>query len=250
MFDTINEIKKSERTKRLYTQFIFAVPISNLVAPYIVAFCAWKRIKPNSLTLFMFPFAIISSVFICMDNVVILIIGALLMHIWFGIDIADGQLARYTKTYAPYGTELDYMMHQICHLFFIIAFFFFFYRLGEASLTFTLIIAVAMTYVEYSFRNLCSIGSLIVSKSKEPNSNTVVGSKWRTPFALVRLIVGGIINNFCSIDNYVTIGSFVLVIDYLAHCHILLYVTYMFVIATLVKCIRWSVTYLKIVSKY
>lgn len=73
------------------------------------------NVKPNQVTLLMILFGLVGSVLFALPNGVCKIIGYLFWILWFTMDLSDGQVARYTKTFSKYGTEMDYMAHLIDH---------------------------------------------------------------------------------------------------------------------------------------
>ncbi|MDE5758277.1 MAG: CDP-alcohol phosphatidyltransferase family protein, partial [Allobaculum sp.] len=73
------------------------------------------NIVPNQITLLMIMFGIIGSILFAIPNVWCKILGYCGWLMWFAMDCSDGQVARYTKTFSKYGTEMDYMAHLIDH---------------------------------------------------------------------------------------------------------------------------------------
>lgn len=72
-------------------------------------------IVPNQITVLMIVFGIVGSILFAIPNVWCKIAGYLSWLMWFAMDCSDGQVARYTKTFSKYGTEMDYMAHLIDH---------------------------------------------------------------------------------------------------------------------------------------
>lgn len=73
------------------------------------------NIVPNQITLFMILFGIVGSMLFAIPNIWCKIGGYLCWLMWFAMDCSDGQVARFTKTFSKYGTEMDYMAHLIDH---------------------------------------------------------------------------------------------------------------------------------------
>lgn len=70
---------------------------------------------PNQITILMIIFGIVGSLLFAIPNVWCKIAGYISWLLWFAMDCSDGQVARYTKTFSKYGTEMDYMAHLIDH---------------------------------------------------------------------------------------------------------------------------------------
>lgn len=73
------------------------------------------HLKPNFITLLMIIFGIIGSAFFALPYLWAKICGYIFWYLWFTMDLSDGQVARFTKTYSKYGKEMDYMAHLIDH---------------------------------------------------------------------------------------------------------------------------------------
>lgn len=75
------------------------------------------NIIPNQITLLMILFGIVGSILFTIPDIWCKIGGYLCWLLWFAMDCSDGQVARYTKNFSKYGTEMDYMAHLIDHSF-------------------------------------------------------------------------------------------------------------------------------------
>ena len=73
------------------------------------------NIVPNQITLLMILFGIIGSILFAIPNIWCKVLGYFGWLMWFAMDCSDGQVARYTKTFSKFGTEMDYMAHLIDH---------------------------------------------------------------------------------------------------------------------------------------
>ena len=81
-------------------------------------FSVWfikHNIVPNQITMFMISFGIIGSILFALPNVWCKLVGYACWLMWFAMDCSDGQVARYTKNFSQYGTEMDFMAHLIDH---------------------------------------------------------------------------------------------------------------------------------------
>lgn len=113
--EIIQEIKKQTGIKDFRDGMLAAHflcrPISRPCSVWFIK----HNVKPNQVTLLMILFGIIGSVLFAIPNVWIKIAGYIFWILWFTMDLSDGQVARYTKTFSKYGTEMDYMAHLIDH---------------------------------------------------------------------------------------------------------------------------------------
>lgn len=74
-------------------------------------------VLPNQITLLMILFGMGGSILFLIPNIGCKIAGYAFWVLWFTMDLCDGQVARFTKKFSKYGTEMDYMAHLIDHLF-------------------------------------------------------------------------------------------------------------------------------------
>jgi phosphatidylserine synthase len=95
----------------------FCRPVSHICSTWFIL----NKVKPNTITLLMLTFGVVGSILFAMPNIFCKIVGYLFWYLWFTMDLSDGQVARYTKTFSKYGTEMDYMAHLIDHPFMNIA---------------------------------------------------------------------------------------------------------------------------------
>lgn len=73
------------------------------------------HIVPNQITVLMIIFGILGSILFAIPNLGCKIFGYICWLMWFAMDCSDGQVARFTKNFSKYGTEMDYMAHLIDH---------------------------------------------------------------------------------------------------------------------------------------
>lgn len=79
------------------------------------------NIRPNTITLFMIIIGVIGGAVLFIPNVWCKLLSSLLYFIWFTLDCADGEVARFTKCFSKGGKYLDWCAHLVCHPLFIIA---------------------------------------------------------------------------------------------------------------------------------
>lgn len=250
----IKEIIKAGKFKRTFFVCPPALILSTWISIVIAFFSIKKRITPNQLTVLMIPCAILASIFFACNGLVCTIIGTLLIHTWFAIDKADGEVARCTKRYSKFGEELDFLSHHFGHVFFICSFSYVMYSMKHASIIEALLLLSGMLFCEYSFRNMCSIQALIYRKiriNEDPNKKYDMKASNRKPsfVSITKRVLIFVIDLFHSCDNYVMIGSLIIYIDIFCGTRILFYLSIIFVFASLLNTFWQSLDLLKTAYK-
>jgi hypothetical protein len=113
--ETLDELKKicfkpNEREKPSYARFIthwFSILVVKLIGN--------TRITPNQITFLSILVGLAATVFFLLGNPVSLLIGALLLEIFYIFDAVDGQLARYKGLSSVTGAYFDYISNHIIH---------------------------------------------------------------------------------------------------------------------------------------
>ena len=95
---------------------------STLFSPFVTKFCLKLRLIPNIVTLCMMVSGILGAVFFFLPYLWAKILGVFFIHLWYVLDCSDGEVARITKHFSKFGTEIDYAAHIINHPLFLFAF--------------------------------------------------------------------------------------------------------------------------------
>ena len=101
------------------------------ISPFLSAYFIDKKVRPNTITMFMILSGIVGSVFFACPNGVLKIIGIFFFYAWYVFDCSDGEVAKITKTFSKFGREMDYMAHLICHPLMNLALYFSFLQLDK-----------------------------------------------------------------------------------------------------------------------
>lgn len=109
------------------------------------------KMIPNVVTLCMIIIGIIGAVLFAMPQLWCKILGVVFIHLWYITDLSDGEVARITKRFSKYGTDIDYYAHMINHPLFIAAFGYSFIQLGYDTVWVLIAMFVYVT-AELSFR--------------------------------------------------------------------------------------------------
>lgn len=139
---------------------------------------AWfikHSIVPNQITLLMILFGIIGSILFAIPTIWCKTLGYFCWLMWFAMDCSDGQVARYTKTFSKYGTEMDFMAHLIDHPCMNIAIFITFLQMDIVNpvlLCFIFIISISIELImrniiafDYFHKKICAENNSVKSQS-------------------------------------------------------------------------------------
>ncbi|GAA3766125.1 hypothetical protein GCM10022225_60570 [Plantactinospora mayteni] len=76
-------------------------------SPWVTKICAKLRLTPTGVTAISVAFALAAAVLFAVGGRPALVGGAILLYLGFVLDCVDGQLARYTRHFSPWGGWLD-----------------------------------------------------------------------------------------------------------------------------------------------
>lgn len=112
----IKKLMKLQYGKPKFTNNILAdnFPCGDLGRIFSVWFIK-HNVTPNNITMLMIAFGIIGSILFAIPSLPCKILGYLCWIMWYTMDNSDGQVARYTKNFSRYGTQMDFMAHLIDH---------------------------------------------------------------------------------------------------------------------------------------
>lgn len=142
--------------------------ICRILSPYFSVWFIKHKVIPNKITILMIIFGIVGSIFFILPYVWSKIVGYLFWFLWFTMDLSDGEVARYTKQFSKYGTEMDYMAHLIDHPFMNIALWLTFLSQNRFNPNFLALIFIVSISVELVNRNLTAF-QYFHNISKESN---------------------------------------------------------------------------------
>lgn len=96
-----------------------SLAIAEIICMYISPiFSKWfisKKLRPNTVTVLMIVCGILGSLLFMVNHIEVKIIGICFLWLWFIMDCSDGEVARVTKQFSPYGKEMDQLAHLITH---------------------------------------------------------------------------------------------------------------------------------------
>lgn len=86
-----------------------------LISPIITKICLKLKLIPNVITLLMIASGVVGGLLFALPYTAAKIAGIVFIHLWYVFDCSDGEVARITKRYSKFGTEIDYTAHVIDH---------------------------------------------------------------------------------------------------------------------------------------
>jgi phosphatidylglycerophosphate synthase len=92
------------------------------ISPFFTAIFVKYGVRPNSITILMILSGLLGAVLFAVDSVFVKVAGYIFIQLWFVMDCSDGEVARITKDFSRYGTEMDYLAHILTHPAFQISF--------------------------------------------------------------------------------------------------------------------------------
>lgn len=84
-------------------------------SPFVTKICLKLKLIPNVITLMMIAGGLVGGVLFFIPGLGFKIAGAVFIHLWYVFDCSDGEVARITKRYSKFGTEIDYTAHVLDH---------------------------------------------------------------------------------------------------------------------------------------
>lgn len=101
---------------------VLADHYARFLSPFFTMAALKLRMIPNAVTCAMICAGCIGAALFCVPDIVCKIAGIVFIHVWYILDLSDGEVARITGRYSPYGTDIDYYAHVINHPLFVFAF--------------------------------------------------------------------------------------------------------------------------------
>ncbi len=126
---------------------VFVDPYATLISPFITKICLKLGLIPNAVTVCMMLSGFTGAVLFAIPNMVCKILGAVFIHLWYVFDCSDGEVARITKRFSKYGTEIDYTAHILNHPLFILSF----------------VISLMTAFKSEKYIYICILGFLLVA---------------------------------------------------------------------------------------
>ena len=204
---TYNEIRKKYQNHK-YINNVFVDPYAMLISPIFTKIFLKFGIIPNDVTILMIITGIFGAVFFCIPNFICKLIGIVFIHVWYILDCSDGEVARITKKFSKFGTEIDYTAHIINHPLFNFSFALSMIYMNKYNNVFISILFLIIISLNLINRNICCFYFIYDIKFNNNNNNNKldVGIKFKT-------LIGYIIRIFTQYPNFALIFPIIYLID-------------------------------------
>lgn len=106
----------------IYDSTLVSWIFSARISPLFTAIFVKYGVRPNSITILMILSGLLGAALFAVDDVRVKMLGYVFIQLWFVMDCSDGEVARITKDFSRYGTEMDYLAHILTHPIFQISF--------------------------------------------------------------------------------------------------------------------------------
>ncbi len=106
----LTQTTHSSTTAGLYSKYF-----ARRVSIYITAVLIHTSLSANAVTVLFAIVGMIGAFLFSFGEPYLAIIAVLLLHLSAILDHVDGELARYRKTFSPYGIYIDYMAHIVVY---------------------------------------------------------------------------------------------------------------------------------------
>jgi len=179
---------------------------ATLISPCCTRFFLRRGVIPNTVTLGMIVSGVLGAVLFATPLLAAKIAGAALIHLWFILDCSDGEVARLTGIFSPFGTELDQMAHAICHPLFNLCFAYSLIALHQYNSGLILTLSVISISAEMLLRHLIDLS----------------GAYLRTPMgrarpekarSLFRIVAGRVLGIFYVYPNFALLFPVLYLVD-------------------------------------
>ena len=166
---TYKEIRKNWQ-HNFYWDSVLVDAYAMLISPIITKICLKLKLIPNVITLLMIASGVVGGLLFALPYTAAKIAGIVFIHLWYVFDCSDGEVARITKRYSKFGTEIDYTAHVIDHPFILFGFgaSLLMSDLGSISPLKVLLFVAAVAVLDLMFRAFATFGLIYDLKLPEP----------------------------------------------------------------------------------
>ncbi len=120
--DSYVAVRKQTPLYSIYDSTLVSWIFSARISPLFTAIFVKYGVRPNSITILMILSGLLGAALFAVDNVFVKVAGYVFIQLWFVMDCCDGEVARITKDFSRYGSEMDYLAHVLTHPAFQISF--------------------------------------------------------------------------------------------------------------------------------
>lgn len=232
---TNKEIRNTIKLQYIKSGFTDKMLADNFPCAYLGRlFSVWfikRGVTPNYITMLMVIFGIIGSILFAIPSIPCKILGYLCWIMWYTMDNSDGQVARYTKNFSRYGTQMDFMAHLIDHPLINIAIWLTFIQIADqGDIMLLSLFSIMVISCEMLLRNITSFQ---FQMRKEENTNQVKNSPNILKYFLVQITL---------FPNIIVLFSWIIIVDYWLRIGFSIYIFYVWAVYFIICTIRTTFT--------
>jgi len=180
---------------------------AKLISPLFTRLFVRIGVTPNRVTILMMVSGVIGAVLFALPYIACRVFGLVFIHLWYVLDCSDGEIARITRRFSKFGTEIDYTAHIVNHPLFNLAFTCGLLSMRRYNPQLVLFASILSISAELVSRNLTAFYYMYKLKmSQEISENDD---------RLFRKACIHIVNLFAIYPNYVILFPLAYIADYL-----------------------------------
>lgn len=200
---------RREYQSRSTVEEILVDHYAKLLSPLLTPIFIRLGTIPNRVTVYMMIAGLAGAALFAVPSLAAKLCGLVLIHLWYVLDCSDGEVARITRKFSRFGTEMDHTAHMINHPLFNIAFVYSLITLHRYNIVWLLVLGLLSISAELALR--LQAGFYHIYKMKMGAS--IAGARNRN--AITALVVHGV-QFFSMYPNFVLLFPVVYLVDYFA----------------------------------
>jgi phosphatidylglycerophosphate synthase len=198
-------------------------------------------VAPNSVTILMVVFGIVGACVFAIPSVWCKFCGLVFVHLWYIVDCSDGEVARITKKFSTFGTELDFTAHVVCHPLFNLAFTFGLIGLARQSTALILGVSVLSISAELMLRNQVAFQQIYRLKMQAS-----YGTSEKRP--LFRQIAVTFLNAFSMYPNFAVVFPILFLVDFFSGTSTAFYYMCLHTAISWLVAVRASILWVRVIA--
>lgn len=214
---------------------------AKLLSPLFTRILVARGVTPNSVTILMIVFGIMGACIFAIPSIWCKICGLIFIHLWYILDCSDGEVARITRKFSKFGTELDFAAHVICHPLFNLAFTIGLIGLARQSTAMILCVSVLSISAELMLRNQVAFQQIYSLKMQSS-----FNAPGRRP--LLKQIAVTLLNALSMYPNFALVFPILFLVDCFAGTSVAFYYMCLHTAISCVVAVRASFKWIKVMA--
>jgi phosphatidylglycerophosphate synthase len=202
--------KEIRRDYQNHNYEIYVDRYATILSPFITKVLIKLKLIPNKVTVLMMVSGVIGAGLFSIPNIIFKIIGVAFIHLWYILDCSDGEIARITKKYSKFGTEIDFTAHILNHPLINLAFVVSLIQTKRYNSIYLLIVFMIFISLELIFRNILCFNK-IYSEKINTNFEELENSESKK---LIKNRIKKFITNVTLYPNYALLFPICYIVDY------------------------------------